>query len=153
VTRPALLHVGFTGTRRGLAQAQYEALWGYVLRQTRVREYVTGHHGMCTGADDEFNSVAQDMGWRTHGHPPLDQSRMADMLVDEQEEPKEFLDRNRDIVIATQYLIACPHTVEEQWRGSGTWQAIRYAEKLGRPVVYIWPDGRVTPQRAQVKGA
>lgn len=54
---------------------------------------------------------------------------------------KKPLDRNRDIVEAAEVLIACPDGPERQ--RSGTWATIRHALRVGKPVVIVWPDGRV----------
>jgi len=49
----------------------------------------------------------------------------------------------RDFVNECDVLIAAPGEFVERKRGSGTWGTVRYARKLGRPLVIIWPDGVV----------
>jgi hypothetical protein len=56
--------------------------------------------------------------------------------------------RNHDIVDETELLIACPGELAEAVR-SGTWATVRYARKLGRPIVIFWPDGSVTGEPAK----
>jgi hypothetical protein len=51
-----------------------------------------------------------------------------------------------DIVVESDYLVACPLQDMEQPRG-GTWSTVRYARALGRTVAVISPDGRVDFQR------
>ena len=55
---------------------------------------------------------------------------------------RPYLDRNKDMVRETAWLIAAPAEPEEQLR-SGTWSTIRFARKLGKPVFLIFPDGTV----------
>jgi len=50
------------------------------------------------------------------------------------------LTRNHDIVDCTELLIACPKSMKEELR-SGTWATVRYARKLERPVIIIYPNG------------
>lgn len=145
-TRPDL-RIGFTGTRHGLTVPQREALRRYLRALRRNYRSAQGDHGMCEGGDDEFNTMARLEGWRTAGHPPVNGKLVADMVVDEMFEPKPYLMRNRDIVNAGEYLIACPHGLTEQWRGSGTWSTIRYAESRRKMIVFIWPTGRLTQAR------
>ena len=57
-------------------------------------------------------------------------------------ERKPYLDRNKDIVLETQTLVATPAETTEQLR-SGTWSTVRYARKLKRPAVLILPDGTI----------
>lgn len=51
------------------------------------------------------------------------------------------LERNRTIVDECEVLVACPAGPEVT--RSGTWSTIRYARRIGRPVVIIYPDGSV----------
>lgn len=52
---------------------------------------------------------------------------------------KPPLIRNRDIVNAGELLIATPKLDVEEQR-SGTWAAIRYARKIGKPIILIYPS-------------
>jgi hypothetical protein len=38
--------------------------------------------------------------------------------------------------------VACPRTDQEQ-RRSGTWATVRYARKVGKPVLIIGRDGKI----------
>lgn len=62
------------------------------------------------------------------------------VLRQREEGPEDLLARNRDIVDETEILIACPGHMHEELR-SGTWSTIRYAVKIQRPHIIIWPDG------------
>jgi len=54
--------------------------------------------------------------------------------------PKEPLARNRDIVNMSDILIAAPGEKAEVLR-SGTWATIRYARKMSRKLLVIYPKG------------
>lgn len=54
-------------------------------------------------------------------------------------EPAEYLDRNHAIVDECSVLIAAPRSLTEEQR-SGTWATVRYARKMGRPVVILDPE-------------
>ena len=52
--------------------------------------------------------------------------------------PRDYLDRNKDIVNNCDLLIAAPKENTEVLR-SGTWSTVRYAKQLGVTVVIIEP--------------
>lgn len=133
-------HVGFTGTRLGMTGAQIEQV-----DQLLLDDMMTdcAHHGDCIGADDQFHNLAKLNNLKTHGHPPLNLSKRAFCEFDTSEEEKEYLDRDRDIVDAVDWMIACPGGFKEELK-SGTWYTIRYARKVNRPGWIVWPDGKVT---------
>jgi hypothetical protein len=102
------------------------------------------HHGWCIGADAEADEIARSLGYKIIGHPPKNKSKMADLpkpLI--MNEPKEYLDRNKDIAIASGVLIGAPKEFTEQQR-SGTWSTIRRGRKHSTYVFIVWPDGSWT---------
>lgn len=104
------------------------------------------HHGCCDGSDAEFHAIAYDAGCRIHGHPPTNpvyRAALTFRLTDIVHPEKPYLERNRDIVSATEALIAAPGEAVEQLR-SGTWSTVRYARSIGRRVYVVLPDGSVT---------
>ncbi len=131
---------GFTGTREGLSPAQFAALARLVreLRPARV------HHGSCVGADTAMHRLCVRAGIPVTVHPP-DRDRFRAVCgagpLDEVREPKGYLERDRDIAEESSYLVACPLGPES--RHSGTWYTVRHARRIGRPVVAIFPDGRI----------
>jgi hypothetical protein len=142
------MRVGFTGSREGITAEQLDVLrrWlkGWVT--TNPRESLAFHHGACLGADAQAVD-ALDRIWPVPitAHPTTfltseNALRLSAVVLD----PKPPLDRNRDIVDATDVLVACPHGPEE-WR-SGTWATIRYARKCGKRVVICWPDGTASTE-------
>lgn len=134
------MDIGFTGTQKGIAAAQGAVLF---LRVSLWAPSTTAHHGECIGADAAFHGICMSLHIPIIGHPPINQSKRAVLQgFQSQWEPKEYLDRNKDIVCCSDLLIATPGEYEEQLR-SGTWSTIRYARKLKVPRYIIYPDGRV----------
>lgn len=130
-------HVGFTGTRNGgmtTAQAVGVAV--------RFRDFGWLHHGDCVGADRHANILARASGLKIETHPPDNPVFRAFCDADTANDLKPYLVRNRDIVDATERLIAAPGEMTEQQR-SGTWQTVRYARRVGKPVTIVFPDGSV----------
>lgn len=123
-------HVGFTGTQRGMTEYQSGWLFG-LLKRLREEGFSVFHHGDCLGADYQAQRLARQVGFRVVRHPPIDGSKRAFSLFDEERRPKPYLDRNKDIVRETEVLIATPAQMEEILR-SGTWSTYRFAGKLGR---------------------
>lgn len=118
------MEVGFTGTRRGMTDAQMVTL------TRELRKLPPGsilHHGDEEHADREAAAVARLLGMGVVAHPGGT--------------AKENLARNR-IVASFGLLIAAPRGVKEE-RRSGTWATIRYAWEQQTPVAIIYPDGEV----------
>jgi hypothetical protein len=135
--------LGFTGTRRGMTGAQLDAVDKLIVAMTDDDKRTEFHHGGCVGADMDFHMIANEYG-PVIVHPGPDGPLCAKGLrgCPIWLPAKSYLARNRDIVDACDLLIAAPHGPEEQ--RSGTWSTVRYARKVGRPVVVVWPDGRET---------
>lgn len=135
---------GFTGTRRGLTSFQRANLMS-LLVELAPR---AAHHGDCAGADVEMHLLCVGLQIPVFIHPPddprfrghchfLGDGRMVEKVFEE----KPYLVRDRDIVVASDYLVAC---VKGPWeRRSGTWTTVGYAEAAGIPVFLLHPDGRV----------
>ena len=134
------LHIGFTGTQAGMTGDQLTAV-SYLLQSWRASmlDEAWLHHGDCVGADAQAHSVARQWNYSVHLHPPIKESRRAWCDFDVCEDPRDFLDRNHDIVDANAGLIGAPRAPETL--RSGTWATLRYAHKLGKPVFVVWPDG------------
>lgn len=136
--------VGFTGTRKGMTDAQKSAFGQWIYG----RAISIFHHGACRGADAESVRIIDD---ELHPRPiiiahPSDLEAMTDpeaiSLSGPRHWPKPPLVRNKDIVDECDTLLACPEGPEVI--RSGTWSTIRYARKLGKTVVIFWPNGDVT---------
>lgn len=133
-----LFTCGFTGTRRGMTEAQRETV-----RKLTATEFQIVRHGDCVGADAEMHSIARSNGQWIVGHPPVDKRLRAFCVVDELWQPKPYFERNRDIVDHSGWLVATSAETAEQPKG-GTWWTVRYARQVGRPVSIVWPDGTVS---------
>lgn len=136
--------VGFTGTRVGCTAKQLESLKS-VLKSVDIL-----HHGDCVGADSEAWWIAKTLlGKYTVCHPPIkSKTRAFTEPNDEMRPPYDYIKRDRNIVDESQYLIGCSRLMEEEQR-SGTWTTIRYARKLRRTILIIWPDGTTTLERPE----
>lgn len=137
------LSVGITATRSGLTWKQVEALVA-ILVQLNPYEI---RHGDCTGGDADADAIAQALGIRRVGHPPVKDALRAFCMTEESRPAEEYHARNRAIVLATCPLVALPSTYKEQQFG-GTWGTVRFARGLRRPVLIVRPDGRVAAERA-----
>lgn len=144
---------GFTGTTQGMAEIQGE----------KIRDWITYvdvslHHGMCVGADFDMELLARRYALSSYvvGHPGVTKGgrvwlRAELSSPDDIRAPKPFIERNHDIVDETDVLWAAPKEYFNKRREdgtwtpirSGTWATIRYAERVGKPVVIFWPGGGI----------
>ncbi len=132
-------HVGFTGTsHQDLTRRQVEGLIGYLKSASRQGSRLQVHHGDCIRADAEFHEIALKLGAFIHIHPPANPSLRAFCLGHASYPELPYLVRNRVIVLSTDVLLAAPKGRREELR-SGTWATVRYAKKIGRPVVIFYP--------------
>lgn len=135
------MNFGFTGTREGMTGRQWRALHDY-LCSTEVTE---AHHGDCVGSDAQFHGLVRLLHPTAciKIHPPLNPRHRAFCLGDLRFPRRDYLDRNKDIVDLSEYLIATPHELTERQR-SGTWSTIRYARKQGRGILIVFPTGKLS---------
>lgn len=125
--------VGVTGSREPRTDKLVIKLMAFFAKHN-IEEL---HHGDCTGWDHQAFLVAESLGIKTVSHPP-DNPRMTACTNSTVILPaKPYLDRNKDIVNAVDFLIAAPSCPERQ--RSGTWSTVRYAKKVGVRGV-VWCD-------------
>jgi hypothetical protein len=126
------MRIGFTGTRVGMSGKQKKELKKLLMGASEF------HHGDCVGADAEADQIARELGVRIFIHPPeiKDLRAYCYQPADVMFNPRPYLDRNKDIVNSTDFLIGAPSTDNEQMR-SGTWSTIRYGRKVGKRVVIL----------------
>ena len=134
------MSVGITGTKEGLTEEQFSIakdLFG-VLWMTEI------HAGDCVGVDAEIVTLVKELqpSVKTVGHPPTNPDFRAFLEYDEERSCKPYLKRNHDIVNESEYMFAFPKETKEV-RRSGTWATVRYARKVGKQVLIIYPDGTV----------
>lgn len=142
---PSLTSVGFTGTRHKVNIPQLygmRLIFNYVdLMWHWHSSPIEFHHGDCINADVLGAREAKLRNFFVVAHPPLNEVyRAFSEDNDICKEPKEYIDRNHDIVDSSRMLIAVPGTMHEVLR-SGTWATVRYARKLERPIYFAYPDG------------
>lgn len=134
------IHVGFTGTQLGMTDVQKRQLRDYVLQLRREWGGVYLHHGECIGADAEADEICNAELIPTIGHPPVNRKKWHPYChCKVRRAPREYKDRNQDIVNETGLLIAAPRTRLEQLR-SGTWMTIRFARHKGKLIVMLDPE-------------
>jgi hypothetical protein len=133
------LHIGFTGSREGMSDRQYEILLEWLRHYKRTDGEVVLHHGDCIGADAQAHQAALLCDVRVVIHPcTLTSQRAFCKGYSHAYEPLPPLERNSRIVQAADIVIATPKESTEQLR-SGTWATIRRARKAHKPVEIISP--------------
>jgi hypothetical protein len=134
-----IMVIGFTGTRKGMTNDQKEKIKRILSDHDRFPKIVYVRHGDCIGADCEFHEIAVSMNIPVIIHPPIDDKNRANCNKFIECWPKkQYLDRDRDIVNNSDVLMAAPNTNKEKLR-SGTWYTVRYARKMGKPIIMIYP--------------
>lgn len=135
---------GFTGTQAGMTVAQRNTVFTTMVEAVGEfgREGVEARHGDCVGADRDFHLICKGLGLWIVGYPPIREDRRAWCDFNEERAPREYLDRNKDIVNQSNVLVACPRSAAEELR-SGTWSTVRYARKVGVPVLLVLPSGDI----------
>jgi len=140
------ISIGFTGTQVGMNVEQRATLGYYLKRTLHPNIDVEYHHGDCIGADADFHTLLNELFEECNIkkniiiHPPIKNIKRAYCKSDFILEPKDYLDRNKDIVNASKILLATPKEFEEQLR-SGTWSTIRYCKKQKKKAFIIFPNG------------
>lgn len=134
------MHLGITGTRKGLTEDQFNAIYNFVVDNVGISHL---HEGDCIGVDYQltliFETIRPDV--TIVRHPPLNIKTQANGPYDISWEPKPYLQRDKDIVRESKYLWAAPKG--EEIVRSGTWATVRYARKRGIPITIIMPDGNI----------
>lgn len=133
-------YIGFTGTRHGMSTKQLEMLTNIfeeeIVSTIHPSKGITLCHGDCLGADREAHNLAIDLGMDVIIHPPLQSIHRAYCTSAlKSYPPKSYLERNRDIVDCSDYLIAAPLTMKEY--RSGTWYTINYAKSVDKPIIIL----------------
>lgn len=132
------MKIGFTGTQKGMTSSQYNTV-RTILDSVPVEECA---HGDCIGADAQFNRLCIEFDFPIIVHPPINPSKRAFCAAKNlhHRSKKPYLERNKNIVNECDLLIACPKTSKEETR-SGTWSTVRYAKKMKKRVVIVYPSG------------
>lgn len=141
------IHIGFSGTRNGMSIHQAHNLnvaLGTAMATAKQVELfnppIVFHHGDCLGSDEQAHLMATARGMLVKAHPPIEGGLRAHCSADLYAEAKDYLERNEDIAKESDYLIITPGEMVERQR-SGTWSTKRYAVRLKKPVLILYPDG------------
>lgn len=132
------MKVGMTGNRTGISDSAQMKLFEFL----DANKVIEVHHGDCIGADAVFHDICVDRKIMVVIHPPDVDELRAFRTGDISLPPKKYLARNHNIVKKTDVLIAFPSVKKEVLR-SGTWSTIRYAKKINKKVLIIYPDGEI----------
>lgn len=143
------LDIAVTATRRGLTSPQREC--AKLNLAFHLDQSIVFRHGMCSGGDTELHHIARDLGitaangHRIEGHPGHSRNGASPFFtstdVDLMHEPLEYLARDDIMVDLCHVLWGFPGTVKPVQRGSGTWYTIRYARKIRKPLLIVYPNG------------
>lgn len=140
------MKLGFTGTRLGMDPDQYAKVYELVQEAIEISEArgeaFEAHHGDCVGADEEFHNIVLGFGSFASiiVHPPKDPKLRAYCQGDVVLEPKEYKDRNQDIVNASDWVMGAPATTQPK---GGTWQTIQMGQTRGNLWKVVLPFGVV----------
>lgn len=141
------MELGFTGTSRGWTTKQGETVKWILKRLRKIEPIDIVHHGDCVGSDAQMHKLCTDLRIELGIHPPINPKARAFCDANPPNTlylPKEYLARNKDIVIlGLDGIIATPKTNVEpaSLRGQGTWTTIGYARKAKRNIWLVFPDG------------
>lgn len=158
------LAAGFTGSRFGMTDIQghnVDAVLFTILKRAEskvldldptvgleivrhgIGKRLRLHHGDCVGSDAQAHAYAMARGIGPMIHPPSNSSKRAFCKgAVHVFEPKGYHARDRDIVTATDILVAAPKTKRED-PGSGTWYTINEARNQEKDIVLCFRDGLV----------
>jgi len=131
--------LGFMGSRGGMTQNQVHALTK-VLKDLDVTEV---HHNDVHGAAHQFHNMANRivMGASFIAHPPNTPKYRAFCNVSSSVPPSGYLQSGKQIVDATDLLVAAPRTDCETRLGL-TWKVVRYARNQKKNLLIIRPNGQ-----------
>ena len=133
------LKVGFTGTQKGMTYDQKNNFLVTIRDLNNEHHVEEFHHGDCVGADASAHEIAKELEIDIYVYPPINNRKRAFCTGSFKiHPPKDYIERNHDIVDNCDILIACPKSNIEELR-SGTWATVRYARKIKRPVIILKP--------------
>lgn len=136
-----MIEIGVSGTRDGATAEQIKSAVSYI--NHIFDPGAKFHHGCCIGVDEQLSIAAHAIGYKLIAHPPLDNrfmSTLSVLLSDEVNKPIDYIERNKQIVRASDRMLILPKNFGEQIR-SGTWATYRYSIIQEVPTMLIHPDG------------
>lgn len=140
------LSIGFTGTRQGMSEEQLQTVDFLITKlATKATNF---HHGGCIGSDIQAAKIAQRIGLHIICHPSTFERTWGEPIYSEIRKPDDPLRRNITIVAESTWVIAAPLELREQSRG-GTWQTIRRAWHVKKPLWIVYRDGSLRPVQVE----
>lgn len=157
--------IGFTGTRIGMTEHQKAHFRALI--DLDGKQWSEFHHGDCVGADADADASIQRVNlynWGRVGdpieiliHPPKDSKHRAfckspwTTVLPQ----KNYLERNEDIVMECDTLVATPK--ETYWfvrnngepNKGGTWFTIKKAREFKKTIFIIYSDGEIEEDRGE----
>jgi len=135
------MRITITGTRRGLTFEQKEM--AIVLLQPDDILI----HGAADGVDSEIHVLGNNWCMDKIIYPANDvPSNIHNLWIKSNRDfvclPLPALARNRVMVENCDLVLGFPKNFFEELR-SGTWAALRYANKTNKPYLIVWPDGSI----------
>lgn len=128
------MKAGFTGSRNlRLTETQKQTLAEFINNM----EITELHHGDCVGADADAHNFLRDTfpGIKIVVHPPVEEKHRAFCKGDVVMKEKDYMERNHDIVDASEILFALPQPNSNP--RSGTLATMRYSEKKKKVVIRL----------------
>ena len=155
-----MIDIGFTGTQQDSTHAQSRTTFDWLVYLRKKHKKARARHGDCIGADATFYRQVRALGIPRIIHPCDIDAKRAFVHRSDADWPGQVaktiildalppLDRNKNIVDQSGILLAHPKSDREEHR-SGTWSTVRYARRIGRHIVIIWPNGLWTEERAKI---
>lgn len=155
-----MIDIGFTGTQEDSTHAQSRTTFDWLAYLRYKHKGARVHHGDCVGADATLHRQARAMGISRIIHPSNIDAKRAFSHRSDAEWPGQAakttildalppLDRNKNIVDRSGILLAHPKSDREEQR-SGTWSTVRYARRIGRHIIVIWPNGTWIEEPAKI---
>jgi len=134
--------ISFTGTASGMNATQMTNVINLINKQKpKITKCV---HGDCVGADTDFHNIVTKLGLGDliEIHPCTIHNKRGYNHAPKVYDAIGPLDRNKIMVQRAHLVVGTPGTDTEIIR-SGTWHSIRYAKKLGRPLLVLYPSGAI----------
>lgn len=134
------LLLGVSATRDGMTRLQAEtACMVLSILFDKGARWLA--HGDCQGGDEQLATFWRShLGGKLERHPPTNPVLRAFVESDVTLAPLPYLQRNDVIARRSRHLVAAPKNMSGK---GGTWYTIRAADRLGKPVSIIKPDGSV----------
>lgn len=131
-----------TGTREGMTEDQYDTVIK-ILPSLFDKYGNVFRHGDCIGVDDEMGNIVSQLysDVKIFIHPPSNPKYRAFNSFGSILPEEPYLTRDHKMVDMADFFLGFPKGMEQELR-SGTWATIRYARKVKRSGMVIYPDGQ-----------